>query len=222
VDCPEKVYNFFLTLSECISGNGWQRAVNFSYYFMRLVMQGSTWTRRIFLFLPPLLLATLLTGFAEAEPNPEKIKNIKKLLLISGIQDQLSYMKNGVLNSYSQMIGSAYPKVPDAFWDDFNALIGDREMDGLVEQVIPVYDKHMSSDVIKELIKMFETPFWKEWKNKMPLISREAGIAGQKWVHGITQTEEFKQKIDSLVKKHELEKLNSAKENPEKNKDGKN
>jgi hypothetical protein len=86
-------------------------------------------------------------------------------------------------------------------------------MDALIEKVIPVYDKHMSNDVVKKLIAMFETPFWIEWKKKMPLISREAGIAGQQWIHELTQAKSFKQKIDRLVEKHELEKLNSAKKN---------
>ena len=176
-------------------------------------MQGSTLGKTLSLFMAFLLLMTLLTGIAGAGPNPEKIKNIKKLLLVSGIQDELTYMKEGVLNSYSQMIGSTYPKVPDAFWTDFNALVGDREMDSLIERIIPVYDKHMSDDVIIKLIAMFETPFWKEWKEKMPLISREAGMAGQQWMHELTQADDFKHKIDRLVKKHELEKLNPAKKN---------
>lgn len=176
-------------------------------------MQGTTLGNRFGLFSASLLLMVLSTGIVWAKPDPEKIENIKKLLLVSGIQDQLSYMKDGVMNSYSQVIGSTYPKVPDAFWNDFNALIGDGEMDALVEQIIPVYDKHMSNDVIIKLIEMLETPFWKEWKEKMPLISREAGVAGQQWIHGLTQADDFKQKIDQLVKKHDLEKLNSAKKN---------
>ena len=154
---------------------------------------------------------TLTASPAIAKMNPEKIKNIKKLLMVSGIQEQLSYMKEGVLNSYSQMIATAYPKVPDAFWTDFNGLVGNKDMESLIEQVIPVYDKHMTNDVIVKLIEMFETPFWKEWRTKMPLISREAGVAGQKWLHKTTQSEGFKQKIDQLVAKHELEKLNATK-----------
>ena len=174
-------------------------------------MQGSILANRLVSLGAALLLVALSTGIAGALPNLEKTENIKKLLLVSGIQDQLSYMKDGVMNSYSQMIASAYPKVPDTFWDDFNTLIGDREMNALVEQVVPVYDKHMSNEVILKLIEMLETPFWKEWKEKMPLISREAGVAGQKWIHELTQAEGFKQKIDRLVKKHELEKLNTTK-----------
>ena len=64
--------------------------------------------------------------------------------------------------------------------------------------------------MIVKLNEMFETPFWKEWREKMPLISREAGVAGQKWLHETTQSENFKKQIDQMVAKHELEKLNSA------------
>jgi hypothetical protein len=174
-------------------------------------MRDTTWRNIAGFLFTAVLLLVLSLGTAQAKPNPEKIENIKKLLLVSGIQEQLSYMKDGVMNSYSQMIGTAYPKIPDAFWTDFNALIGEGDMQTLVEKVIPVYDKHMSNDVIKKLITMFETPFWIEWRKKMPMISREAGVAGQKWIHELTQADAFKQKIDRLVKKHELEKLNSAK-----------
>lgn len=165
-------------------------------------------------FLTALVLITLLMTPAAAETNPEKIKNIKRLLVVSGIQEQLSYMKEGVLNSYSQMIAAAYPKVPDAFWTDFNGLVENKDMEALIEQIIPVYDKHMTNDVIIKLIEMFETPFWKEWREKMPLISREAGVAGQQWLHKTTQSENFKHKIDGLVAKHELEKLNAAPNSP--------
>ncbi len=157
-----------------------------------------------------LALTLLLASPTTAETNPEKIKNIRKLLVASGIQEQLSYMKEGVLGSYSQMIAAAYPKVPDAFWTDFNGLVSEKDMEALIDEVIPVYDKHMTNEVIVKLNAMFETPFWKEWREKMPLISREAGIAGQKWLHKTTQSDNFKKKIDQLVEKHELEKLNSA------------
>jgi len=173
-------------------------------------MQRSTVLKAVKKILPVLVLSTLLTSPAGAETNPEKIKNIKKLLVVSGIQEQLSYMKEGVLNSYSQMISAAYPKVPDAFWTEFNDLVGEKDMEALIEQVVPVYDKHMTNEVIVKLNEMFETPFWKEWREKMPLISREAGVAGQKWLHETTQSENFKKQIDQMVAKHELEKLNSA------------
>lgn len=177
-------------------------------------MQRPTFFSTVNLLLTALVLIPLLTSPAVGETNPEKIKNIRKLLVVSGIQEQLTYMKEGVLGSYSQMIAAAYPKVPDAFWTDFNGLVGEKDMKALIDQVIPVYDKHMSNEVIVKLNAMFETPFWKEWREKMPLISREAGIAGQKWLHETTQSENFKKKIDRLVAKHELEKLNAVPKSP--------
>ncbi len=87
-------------------------------------------------------------------------------------------------------------------------------MDELVERVIPVYKKHMSPETVKKLIVMFETSFWSEWKEKMPQISREAGLIGSEWGRELTQSERFNKELEGIVKKYELEKLNSAR--PEK------
>ena len=81
-------------------------------------------------------------------------------------------------------------------------------MDNLIDRVIPVYDKHMSHETVKKLITMFKTPFWDEWKEKMPQISREAGVIGSEWGREHTQSEAFNKKLQGLIKKYELEKLN--------------
>lgn len=149
------------------------------------------------------------TGTAYAEIDPEKDRDIRKLLRVSGIYQQLDYMKEGVLDAYGAMIASAYPKVPDAFWKDYYGLVGDEEMKSLVDRVVPVYDSHMSHDVIKQLIGMFENPFWEEWKKKMPVISREAGLAGNEWSQELVKSEAFRKQVDALVAKYKLEALNS-------------
>ncbi|MBT4374638.1 MAG: hypothetical protein HOD16_03000, partial [Nitrospina sp.] len=53
---------------------------------------------------------------------------------------------------------------------------------------------------------------WSEWKQKMPTISREAGLIGSQWTQELLQSHSFKKKLDSLVGKYDLEKLNSAPE----------
>jgi hypothetical protein len=55
---------------------------------------------------------------------------------------------------------------------------------------------------------MFETPFWDEWKEKMPQISREAGVIGSEWGREITQSKAFNKQLEGLIEKYELEKLN--------------
>ena len=153
-----------------------------------------------------LMWVTVSPVFSEA--SSEKEKDIKKLLKVSGILDQLSYMQDTLMNSVSMMVSGPFPKVPDAFWGEFNKLVGKKEMDDLVERVIPVYDKHMSHETVKKLIIMFETPFWNDWKEKMPLISREAGVIGSEWGREHTQSAAFKMRLDGLIEKYELEKLN--------------
>ena len=158
----------------------------------------------ITVFLLVLLWGTVNPVYSETE----KERDIKKLLEVSGILDRLSYMQESLLNNVSMMVTAPFPKVPDAFWGEFNQLIGKKEMDDLIDRVIPVYDKHMSHETIKKLITMFKTPFWDEWKEKMPQISREAGVIGSEWGREHTQSEAFNKKLQGLIKKYELENLN--------------
>ena len=153
------------------------------------------------------LIITVKPVFSETE----KERDIIRLLDVSGIRKQLSYMQDTLMNSMSMMISGSFPKVPDEFWKEFNQLIGKKEMDDLVHKIIPVYDKHMSHETVKKLIEMFETPFWEEWKEKMPQISREAGLIGSEWGKELSESPAFNEKLDKLVEKYELEKINKQK-----------
>jgi len=150
--------------------------------------------------------------FAESGSSTDKNRDIFKLLEVSGLLEQMDYIKEEATNSYARVISLTYPKVPDQFWDDFNKLAGKDEMQALLDRVVAVYDKHMSHEAIKQLITMFSTPFWDEWKQKMPTISREAGLVGSQWTQELLQSQSFKKKIDSLVSKYDLVKNNSATE----------
>ena len=104
----------------------------------------------------------------------------------------MDYMKDGVINPYARMINLTYPKVPDPFWKELNKLIGKKEMGVLMNRIVLVYNKHMSHEAIKQLIKMFSTSFWEEWKQKMPTISNEAGLIGNQWTQELTQSKKLK------------------------------
>ena len=158
-----------------------------------------------------LIIVFLVTTVKPVFSETEKEKDIIRLLEVSGIRKQLTYMQDTLMNSMSMMISGSFPKIPDGFWKEFNQLIGKKEMDDLVQKIIPVYDKHMSHETVKKLIDMFETPFWEEWKEKMPQISREAGLIGSEWGKELSESPAFNKKIDELVKKYELEKINKQK-----------
>ena len=167
----------------------------------------------VFLTFFILIAFSQVAVFADTVPTLDKKRDIRKLLEVSGILEQMDYIKDGATNSYSRMISLTYPKIPDEFWDEFNKLPGQEDMRVLMDRVVLVYSKHMSHDAIKQLIKMFSTPFWEEWKKKMPSISKEAGLIGSEWTQELLQSELFKQKVDNLVKKYDLETLNSSPKN---------
>ncbi len=154
-----------------------------------------------------LFIVGLASGVA-ADPSDAKARDIRKLLEASGIYDQLNFMKDNLLNQYSMGFSRAYPKMPDAFWQEYYQLIGQQDIDTLVDKIVPVYDKNMSHEVVRKLIEMFETPFWEEWKVKMPAISREAGQIGSVWGQELLQSEAFSKSLEALIQKHDLEGLN--------------
>ena len=183
------------------------------YQIMGIKMKPLLKQSLVFLAFFILIVFSQVAVFADTAPTLDKKRDIRKLLEVSGILEQMDYIKDGATNSYSRMISLTYPKIPDEFWDEFNKLPGQEDMRVLMDRVVLVYSKHMSHDAIKQLIKMFSTPFWEEWKKKMPSISKEAGLVGSEWTQELLQSELFKQKVDKLVKKYDLEKLNSSPKN---------
>lgn len=183
--------------------------IQYFHYDMELKMNKTEKRPLVLVFLAGFLLFYCSIVSADTDSSIHKNQDILKLLEVSGLLDQMNYIKEGVTNSYARVISLTYPNVPDQFWDDFNKLVGKQEMKVLLDQVVLVYDRHMTRDVIKQLIKMFSTPFWIEWKQKMPTISKEAGLVGSQWTQEIIQSEAFKKKLDSLVTKYDLENLNS-------------
>jgi hypothetical protein len=148
------------------------------------------------------LCVSSFSAWAEVETG--KKEDVKKLLKVSGLHDQMLLMKNNLLDTFGATIAFTYPNVPTAFWDEFGDLVEQKDMDQLIDDVAVVYEKHMSHEVIMKLIEMFETPFWAEWRSKMPAISQEAGIVGVEWAQKITQSGEFNQRVDALIAKHQL------------------
>ena len=155
-----------------------------------------SFTFLVSVMLPPPLLAN---------PSIQKKQDIKKLLRVSGILEQLSYMKDSLTRSFASVVRFNYPEAPEAFWGEFANIVGEHEMEDLVARVVPVYDRHMDHEAVKKLIAMFENPFWAEWKKKMPIISHEAGSVGSKWSHETMQSDEIQEKLNALLKKHKLD-----------------
>src|SRR6267142_41339 len=118
-------------------------------------------------------MVCMLSGAVQAEET-QKQKDIRKLLKITG---------SGELGTQvmSQMVGSmkkAMPQVPEKFWGDFMKEV---RTDELIDLIVPVYDRNLAQEDIKELIRFYESPTGKKFVSVLPKITQESMVVGEKW-----------------------------------------
>ena len=161
------------------------------------------------------LFLSLITGlficnicWAEKKP-PKKSEDIRKLLKVSGILEQLEYMKNDLERVLSAEVKISYQKIPKRFWSEFEeVVVGDQEMNALIDKITPAYDRSMDHKTIKKLIEMFDNPFWEKWKTEMPAISVDAKNLGRNWILEMSEEPVVHKRIKLLIEKYDLDKLN--------------
>lgn len=103
-----------------------------------------------------------------------KIQDIQKLLEITGARQQAEQMFDLMLPS----LVSIAPGAPSAFWTLFRSKL---DINGLVNLIVPLYDKHFSHEDIKNLIQFYESPIGKKLLEVTPLISQESYSVGEIW-----------------------------------------
>ena len=111
---------------------------------------------------------------AKAPKQIAKEDDIRKLLVATGAG------KLGV-QVMQQMLSAMRAQNPNIPSDYFDKLMEEVDPNELIEITIPSYDKHLTHDEIKELLKFYETPIGKKLVEKQPLIAQDSMIAGQKW-----------------------------------------
>jgi hypothetical protein len=135
------------------------------------------------------VVAGPLAGSALAQSTADSAKqaDIQKLMNLTGAG-------NLGMQAMDQMIASmkgAMANVPEKFWVEFRKEINSDE---LVNQIIPIYDKHLTHAELKELIKFYETPVGKKMIAVMTAITAESMQAGQHW--GVEVARRAKAKLD--------------------------
>ena len=118
-------------------------------------------------------LLVVLGGAGHAEET-QKQKDIRKLLKITGSGE----LGAQVMSQMMINMKKAMPQVPEKFWGDFMKEVHTEE---LVDLIVPVYDRNLTHDDVKELIKFYETPTGKKFVSVLPKITQESMGVGEKW-----------------------------------------
>ena len=75
---------------------------------------------------------------------------------------------------------TANPRIPAVFWDRFSALAHARR-DSLASMFIDIYDRHFSTEDVKQLLEFYKSPVGKKLLGETPEIARESMTVGQAW-----------------------------------------
>lgn len=131
---------------------------------------------------------TLLAAPAGAEElSEQKRQDIRRLIESTGGTNVAQQFASASSRQMFQMLKAMRPDIPDR-----TLVVMDRELmglfsekmdgpGGLVEQVIPIYHRHLTHGEIRELIAFYETPIGRKTIAIMPQVVAESMQAGQRW-----------------------------------------
>jgi len=126
------------------------------------------------LLITALIVICSYVSVAHAEVNPEKRKEIEKMLRLTGMEKLVTQMKGQMIAN----VRKGAPGVSDEFWNRFEQKM---DMHELVEKIIPIYDKYYTIDDLKAINGFYESPAGQKILATLPQIMQESMKVGQEW-----------------------------------------
>jgi uncharacterized protein len=116
-----------------------------------------------------------------AKVDPTKEADIRQLMDVTGANDLGQQLMTAGIAQFRASVTESQPDNPRAtqFADAF-ALRFQKHFDphSLTETVIPIYDKHLSSEDLKQLLAYYQSPFGKRMLKVLPEVAHESQVAG--------------------------------------------
>ncbi len=112
--------------------------------------------------------------FLSAAFSQSKEEDIVRLMEMTGSADMGMQIMQNMITQFKQIL----PEVPVEYWDQFMDKVSPEDM---IKMVVPIYDRHLSHEEIKDIIAFYETPTGRKLIQQLPLITAESMAAGQEW-----------------------------------------
>lgn len=112
---------------------------------------------------------------ANAQENKEYETAMIKMLEVSRTMDVMKQMAPQIVSMLKQQAGT---NVPEEFWKEVeDSMVA--MYDQIVKAMIPVYQKYLTLDDIKEITKFYESPVGKKMADSNTKIAMESMPAAQ-------------------------------------------
>ncbi len=130
---------------------------------------------------------------AEVKPvDPSKAKDIRKLIHLIRLEEVVMMAAETTLDRFFPILKEATAQNNQAVSETVYAILKGSTMalvkrqisaeGGLVDRVIPLYDKHYTHGEIQELIRFYETPLGQKVCALRPRIAKEGMAVAEDWI----------------------------------------
>ena len=146
-----------------------------------------------------MLILTAGPAGAEVKPinpakiNPAKIKDIKALLHLIRLEEVVMLAAENTLERFFPILKKATAQNNQVISETVFAILKSSTLsmvkrqisakDGLMDRVVPLYNKHYTHNEIKTLIRFYETPLGKKVTALRPQIAKEGMVVAEEWIN---------------------------------------
>ena len=131
---------------------------------------------------------------AEVKPiDPSKTEDIKKLLDLIRLEEVVMLTAENTLERFFPILKEATAQDNQVVSEAVFAILKSTTLSlvkrqisakgGLMDRVVPLYDKRYTRDEIQALIQFYETPLGKKVSAFRPQIAKEGMVVAEEWVN---------------------------------------
>jgi uncharacterized protein len=147
----------------------------------------------------------------QSKIDPAKEADIRQLMDVIGVSAIMVQMMERMSTTLKPLMTQALPagdyrdQLVDLFFVKFQSKADTQQ---LLDQIVPLYDKYLSAQEVKDLIHFYQSPLGQKTVKVMPMLIAEAQEVGRKWGEGLGR----QSMIEVLTEHPELQKaLENAK-----------
>jgi len=143
------------------------------------------------------------------ELTPQKRADIRKLMVITGAAKIGVQFADAMMQSLTKTLKATRPDIPDRVFavmqNELVSLFQEKmeAPNGLIDQVIPIYDRYLTHSEISELLAFYQTDLGRKVIDILPKVTSESMAAGQAW--GQSLGPEIAQRLQEALKREGIQ-----------------
>ena len=141
-----------------------------------------------------ILLLAAAPARAEVKPiDPSNIKDIKNLIHLTRLEEVVMLAAENTLERFFPILKKATAQNNQAVSETVFAILKSSTLsmvkrqisakEGLIDRVVPLYEKRYTHKEIQTLIRFYETPLGKKVTALRPQIAKEGMVVAEEWIN---------------------------------------